>query len=231
MCFKEDVGNVPVWVKLHGVLMTKFSEDGLSAIATKLGTPLMLDSYTFEMCMKSRGRSSYARAMIKLRGDVELKDTIVVAMPKLVNEGFYSVLLVSNMSGNLLPVFELQATRGVLVGPKVSFKSTKKIYKPVSNKNGASNSGKKKQAELSRQEVGNSNPFDALNSIKNDDDLDKIDKLECHIIDGKLMFVNDDENPLAPMGNVDSESEVEVVFDETANLMASTSFKGGSDRS
>ncbi|GKB90837.1 putative reverse transcriptase domain-containing protein, partial [Tanacetum coccineum] len=50
---KEDVGNVPVWVKLHGVPVTAFSEDGLSAIATKLGTPLMLDSYTSDMCMQS----------------------------------------------------------------------------------------------------------------------------------------------------------------------------------
>ncbi|GJZ08835.1 hypothetical protein Tco_0543118 [Tanacetum coccineum] len=33
---KEDVVNVPVWVKLHGVLVTAFSEDGLSSIATKL---------------------------------------------------------------------------------------------------------------------------------------------------------------------------------------------------
>nr|GEX90410.1 dual specificity protein kinase splA [Tanacetum cinerariifolium] len=33
---KEDVGNVPVWVKLHGVPVTTFIEDGLSAIATKL---------------------------------------------------------------------------------------------------------------------------------------------------------------------------------------------------
>nr|GEZ52029.1 hypothetical protein [Tanacetum cinerariifolium] len=33
------------------------------------------------------GRSSFARAMIELRADVELKDTIVVAMPKLVAEG------------------------------------------------------------------------------------------------------------------------------------------------
>ncbi|GJR61814.1 hypothetical protein Tco_1503976, partial [Tanacetum coccineum] len=31
-------------------------------------------------------------------------------------------------------------------------------------------------------------------------------------------------------GNVDSDSEIEVVFDETANLMASTSFKGVSER-
>nr|GEX16280.1 hypothetical protein [Tanacetum cinerariifolium] len=33
---KEDVGTIPVWVKLHGVHVTTFSEDGLSAIATKL---------------------------------------------------------------------------------------------------------------------------------------------------------------------------------------------------
>ncbi|GJU08959.1 hypothetical protein Tco_1125389 [Tanacetum coccineum] len=46
---KEDVVNVPFWVKLHGVPMTAFSEDGLSAIATKLGTPLMLDSYTSDI--------------------------------------------------------------------------------------------------------------------------------------------------------------------------------------
>ncbi|GJU08844.1 cytokinin dehydrogenase 3-like protein [Tanacetum coccineum] len=50
---KEDVSTVSVWVKLHGVLVTAFSKDGLSAIATKLGTPLMLDSYTSDMCMQS----------------------------------------------------------------------------------------------------------------------------------------------------------------------------------
>nr|GEW07718.1 hypothetical protein [Tanacetum cinerariifolium] len=33
---KEDVGNVYVWVKLHGIFVTAFSEDGLSVIATKL---------------------------------------------------------------------------------------------------------------------------------------------------------------------------------------------------
>ncbi|GJQ94213.1 copia protein [Tanacetum coccineum] len=29
---KEDVSMVPVWVKLHGVPVTAFTEDGLSAI-------------------------------------------------------------------------------------------------------------------------------------------------------------------------------------------------------
>ncbi|GKF74542.1 hypothetical protein Tco_0220874, partial [Tanacetum coccineum] len=71
-------------------LVTAFNEDALSVIPTKLGTPLMLDSYTFDMCIQYWGRSSYARALIKIRADVELKDNIMVAMPKLVGESFYT---------------------------------------------------------------------------------------------------------------------------------------------
>nr|GEY40125.1 hypothetical protein [Tanacetum cinerariifolium] len=164
--------------------------------------------------------------------------------------------IVSNMVKNMNN--PRQTTRGVLVGQKVSFKSTKQIYRPISNKNDASTSGKKKQTEVSRQEVSNSNPFDAFNWVKNDDDLgtnggisesagkgsvnvahgsssntpiiDKIDKLERQMLDGKLIFMDDDGNSLVLTGNVGSKSKVEVVFDETANLRASTSFEGESDR-
>ncbi|GKC43351.1 Rop guanine nucleotide exchange factor 5, partial [Tanacetum coccineum] len=76
--YKEDIGNVSVWVKIHGVPVTAFSDDGLSDIAFKLGTPLILDSYTFDMCIQSWGRLSYARALIEVRADVELRDNIVV---------------------------------------------------------------------------------------------------------------------------------------------------------
>ncbi|GJT62536.1 putative reverse transcriptase domain-containing protein [Tanacetum coccineum] len=87
---KEDVVNHSIWVKLHGVPVTAFSEDGLSAIAIKLSTHLMLESYTFDMCIQSWGKASYARALIEVQADVELKDHIVVAMPKLIMEGFYT---------------------------------------------------------------------------------------------------------------------------------------------
>ncbi|GKB42825.1 hypothetical protein Tco_0887767 [Tanacetum coccineum] len=63
----EDVCNVLILVKFHDVPNTAFSEHGFSPIATKFATHLMLDSYI---------------SMIKLRVDVELKDTIVVAIPK-----------------------------------------------------------------------------------------------------------------------------------------------------
>nr|GEW22384.1 hypothetical protein [Tanacetum cinerariifolium] len=125
-----------------------------------------------------------------------------------------------------------QATRGVPIGPKFSYKSAKQIYRPVSNKNGASTSRKKKQVEMSRKEVSNSNSFDALNLIENDDDLERIDKIERQMIEWKLLLVYDDGKPIpkvVSMVNADSDSQVEQVFDECATFMASTGLKRGSD--
>ncbi|GJW72626.1 hypothetical protein Tco_0129543 [Tanacetum coccineum] len=99
---KEDVGNVLVWFKFHCIPMMAFSEDGFSVIATKLGTPFMLDSYISDMCVQSWGSSSYARAMIELRANVELKDTIIVAMPKLVGEGFNMYIIRVDTSTTLI---------------------------------------------------------------------------------------------------------------------------------
>ncbi|GKE34934.1 hypothetical protein Tco_1454256 [Tanacetum coccineum] len=49
---------------------------------TKLGKPIMLDSYTSSMCMESWGRGSFARALIELDATCGLKDKLVVAIPK-----------------------------------------------------------------------------------------------------------------------------------------------------
>ncbi|GKB81383.1 zinc finger, CCHC-type containing protein [Tanacetum coccineum] len=165
---KEDVSTVSVWVKLHGVPVTAFSEDGLSAIATKLGTPLMLDSYTSDMCMQSWGRSSYARVMIELRADVELKDNIVVAMPKITREGHYTCNCLKNTSvGEKKTVKKpSQTSRGILVGSKMGFKPHKE-YRPVTKKSTASSSGNKKKGAEPTIEVSNSIPFDVLNSVDN----------------------------------------------------------------
>ncbi|GJX67790.1 beta-caryophyllene synthase [Tanacetum coccineum] len=171
---KEDVSSVPVWVKLYGVPVTAFNEDGLSDIATKLGTPLMLDSYTSDMCMQSWGRSSYARVMIELRSsyarvmielkvDVELKDNIVVAMPKITREGHYTC--------NVRVEFEWKPLRcsSYKVFGHVHVECTKNTeYRPVTRKPNASSSGNKKKGVELTIEVSNSNPFDVLNSVDND---------------------------------------------------------------
>ncbi|GJU71452.1 hypothetical protein Tco_1262857 [Tanacetum coccineum] len=58
----------------------------------------------------------------------------------------------------------------------------------------------------------------------------KIDKIKRQICKVKLRLLDNDGNPLVPTGIVKSDSEVEVVFDKTANLRISTSGKDGSDK-
>nr|GEV55851.1 hypothetical protein [Tanacetum cinerariifolium] len=145
-CRKSTWTLLFIKVKLHGVPVTAFSKDGLSVIATKLDTPLMRDSYTSYMYMQSWGRSNYARAMIELRADVELKDNNVVAMPKIKREGHY------------------------ILGPKMGFKPQKE-YRHVPKKFTASSSGNKKTCVEPTIEVSNANPFEVLNSVDNDVEL------------------------------------------------------------
>ncbi|GJQ93565.1 hypothetical protein Tco_0004704 [Tanacetum coccineum] len=173
-----------IWfIRNHPLILKKWHPDenllkedrgGLSVIATKLGTPLMVDSYTFDMCMQSWGRSSYARVMIELRADVELKDNILVAMPKIIREGHYICNVRVEYGWNLLGVGEKktvkkpsQTSRGVPVGLKIGFKPHKE-YRPVPKKTTASPSGNMKKCVAPTIEIRNSNPFEVLNSIDND---------------------------------------------------------------
>ncbi|GKF10855.1 hypothetical protein Tco_0048781, partial [Tanacetum coccineum] len=85
----------------------------------------------------------------------------------------------------------------------------------------------------------NANPFDVHNSVDNDVEFGtnggttnlKIDKIERQICEGKLRLLDNDGNSLVPTGIVESDSEMELVFDETANLRISTSDKDERDKS
>nr|GEW29595.1 hypothetical protein [Tanacetum cinerariifolium] len=120
-----------------------------------------------------------------------------------------------------------QAVRGIMARPKVGFKPTKQVYKLVSkNNNSANTCGKKKQSGLSRQYASNSNLFDALKSVENDDDLEMINNLERQMMDEKLMLVDGDGKPLNKVdydpvnANSDSDSDIEVAYNETPQFMA-----------
>ncbi|GJZ23632.1 reverse transcriptase domain, reverse transcriptase zinc-binding domain protein [Tanacetum coccineum] len=78
---KDEIKCAPVWVKLHHVPIVAYSEIGLSLITSQIGKPLMLDSYTSNMCLHSWGRSSYARALIEISSLTELKKSLVIAIP------------------------------------------------------------------------------------------------------------------------------------------------------
>ncbi|XP_021996381.1 uncharacterized protein LOC110893589 [Helianthus annuus] len=85
---KEGIKSVPVWIRLHNVPLAVYTDDGLSLLASKVGIPKRLDSYTADMCIENWGRTSYARAMVEINADKELKTHVVVAIPKMDEEGF-----------------------------------------------------------------------------------------------------------------------------------------------
>ncbi|GJZ43666.1 retrotransposon protein, putative, ty1-copia subclass [Tanacetum coccineum] len=222
---KEDVVNVSVWVKLHGIPIAAFTEDGLSVIAMNIGIPLMLESYRSDMCIQSWGRSSYARALIEIRADVEFKDTIVMAMLKLTGRGFIRAQFPCcegfghiqkecpknpglGVAKNLKK--PSQAPRGVPVGSKVGFKPTKEYRHVTKKPNVNTNSNKKKGVDPTK-EVSNSNTFDVLNAVVNDEEL------------GKVNLVDDDGKPLKKVdypGNHDSDDDVCLVDNDMARFMA-----------
>ena len=78
---KEEVTAAPVWLKLLNVPIVAYTEVGLSLITTQIGKPIMLDSYTSSMCVKSWGQNSYARALVEVSSLDELLDHVVVAIP------------------------------------------------------------------------------------------------------------------------------------------------------
>nr|GEU73931.1 reverse transcriptase domain-containing protein [Tanacetum cinerariifolium] len=115
---------------------------GLSVMTTKLGNPIMLNSYTSSMCLLSWGRMDYARALIDIRAHQELKEDMIVAIPNMKDDN------------------EILHT----VKPK------KPIWQVVYKKNSASLSGMKKNSELFRKVMHSTNPFDALNMIEEGDE-------------------------------------------------------------
>ncbi|GKA90956.1 zinc knuckle CX2CX4HX4C containing protein [Tanacetum coccineum] len=63
-------------------------QDGISLIATFIGKPVMLDSYTSSMCNDSWGRSSFARYLIEVSSEVNLMDVVTIGIPYLIGEDF-----------------------------------------------------------------------------------------------------------------------------------------------
>ncbi|CAH1439101.1 unnamed protein product [Lactuca virosa] len=63
---KPTHDQVPVWVNIFSIPLQHFNNVGLSLIASKLGKPLEIDSYTTTMCEHATGRVVYARILIEM---------------------------------------------------------------------------------------------------------------------------------------------------------------------
>ncbi|GJS27161.1 hypothetical protein Tco_0487781 [Tanacetum coccineum] len=160
--------------------------------------------------------SSYARALIVVQANMELKDNIVDECPKNIDSD-----VMKNMKKSS------QTPRGVPVGPKVGFKPVKQVYRQVSKKNNVNTSGNKKKNAEPTIAVCNSNSFGVLNSVENDVDLGTNGGTL-----NLVTLVGDEGKPLirvVSLGDHDSEDEVASVDNDMANFLASKKDGYGQD--
>ncbi|GJX73877.1 trichome birefringence-like protein 3 [Tanacetum coccineum] len=79
---KDEVTRVPVWVKMPvKVRFIHTSADGY-LIASQIRNLISLDALTSAMCVEAWGRIGFARAFIKVSADKELKQEVIMAIPK-----------------------------------------------------------------------------------------------------------------------------------------------------
>ncbi|GJT98622.1 reverse transcriptase domain-containing protein [Tanacetum coccineum] len=178
--------------------------------------PLILREWTPDAnIIMEDGRASYARVMVKLRADVNLQDTVVVLVPKFVGEGFHMRTIhveyewtpprcsSCKVFGHLLDECPKQLVLDVLKNLKNHGQAIRGLV--VSSPH-----------EFSPVASGSSNTTLSAEIINN---------LERQMLDRKLMLVDDDGKPLNKVEyasvNSDSDSDVEVAYDETAQFMAS----------
>nr|GEZ21663.1 zinc knuckle CX2CX4HX4C [Tanacetum cinerariifolium] len=117
---KDEVTKVHVWVQLHKVPIVVYSEDGLSLNATQIGKPLMLEAFTSSMCVESWGRISFARDLVEISSDMDLKkkgksDSF---KPTLNPFDALNILSEEDNSGGLKPTSSQETNHGVGNGVK-----------------------------------------------------------------------------------------------------------------
>ncbi|GJW35321.1 zinc knuckle CX2CX4HX4C containing protein [Tanacetum coccineum] len=192
---KEELTRIPVWVKLHDVPIQVFEEDGISLIATFIGKPVMLDSYTSSMCKDSWGRSSFARCdLCKIFGHdhdhcpkkvvtppIVVTSNVVTPNIEKTNDGFQTVGKKKKKKGK-----SKSNNGGQFVGPSVKQNvryepkaTTSAPKKGASNVGNASNSSsllKNIGTSSNQDNITSSNSFSALN-VEDDEDEEHVENV------------------------------------------------------
>ncbi|GJU00696.1 ribonuclease H-like domain-containing protein [Tanacetum coccineum] len=213
---KEELTRILIWVKLHDVPIQVFEEDGISLIATFIGKPVMLDSYTSSMCNESWGGSSFARCLIKINSEADLVDVVTIGIPSLSGDVMNPpIVTTSNVA---TPTLEKTNDGFQTVGKKkkrkCKFKSTNggQFTGPLVKHNvryepKATTTAPKKGATY----VGNTSQSSSM--LKTTSNLSKRDNISM-------------SNSFSALNN--EEEDVENVHDESANLIHNTNAGGSS---
>ncbi|GJX47075.1 retrovirus-related pol polyprotein from transposon TNT 1-94 [Tanacetum coccineum] len=219
---KEELTHIPIWVKLHDVPIQVFEEDGIILIATFIGKPVMLDSYTSSMCNESLGRSSFARCLIEVNSEADLMDVVTIGIPYFIGMVSPKKPSVLSMNGGRPDVIYKTNDGFQTVGKKKKRKGKAKStnggqfagpsvkqnvrYEPKATtsapKKGVTNVGNTSQSSSMLKMTSNSSKKDIL-SMSN-----------------SFSALNDEEQ--------DDEEDVENVYDESANLIQNIKVGGSS---
>ncbi|GJX59326.1 hypothetical protein Tco_0290716 [Tanacetum coccineum] len=159
--------------------------------------------------------------------DVELKDNIVVVMPKITEEGYYTC--------NIRVEYKWKPPSG---NKKNNVKPTKEVSKsnPFEVLNSVendvelvTNGGTSNLASQEANSTGSSFWNVDSSSLSITPVIEKIDKIEKLIIDGKVTLVDYEGKPLQKLvssGDYDSEDEVTLVDNEMASFLAKKDGRG-----
>ncbi|GJS78577.1 RNA-directed DNA polymerase, eukaryota, reverse transcriptase zinc-binding domain protein, partial [Tanacetum coccineum] len=71
-----EPGTLPIWVKLHNIPMEAWTDKGLSAIASRIGKPLIMDATTANVCKFGKEKVGYARILVEVDAKSEFMDII-----------------------------------------------------------------------------------------------------------------------------------------------------------
>ncbi|GKA76146.1 hypothetical protein Tco_0782524, partial [Tanacetum coccineum] len=212
-------------VKFHDIPLVAYTSNVLSLMATKIGTPMMFDSYSNSMCLESWGWSSYARILVEINACNNFSDHLVMA--------------ISNLEGN-------GYTKEIISSPTrvVNQKDKDKSQTLGADDEGFIEVKKKKIGCNSFETLNDENPIieevatgskDTTSGTQEERQsstlmVDKIHVIEKRILEGKLMFVDDDRKPLEKIDypdNLGSDDEVEPVENKIASFLASKSMAVG----
>nr|GFB15769.1 hypothetical protein [Tanacetum cinerariifolium] len=162
--------------------------------------------------------------MIELPADVELKDNIVVAMPKIIREGHY--ICVGEKKTLKKPI---QTSRGVSKGvvPSIDVSNSNpfEVLNSVNNDVELGTNGRTTNLVNNEATSSGSSSMNVNNSsTRTTHIIDKIRKSEELLTSGKSTLVDEADNPLKKVefpDDYDSEDEVASVDNDMARSMAS----------
>ncbi|GKB19604.1 RNA-directed DNA polymerase, eukaryota, reverse transcriptase zinc-binding domain protein, partial [Tanacetum coccineum] len=69
---------LPVWVKLVNMPMEAWTNEGISAIASCIGKPKIMDSMTSYVCKNRLGRTEFARVLVEIEAIKGFKNEVEI---------------------------------------------------------------------------------------------------------------------------------------------------------